>query len=481
MAMYGWPRAGKVAGALATWALLVEAAPAAAASEAADARCQQAATAERRARELERNAEKQQRFSAWKGAGSQGAASRGEGGAPGTATRASIERVRALLPQLREAAVQARHFGMAGMADWFQLVEGELDRASRAAEACLGSPGRCIPPALSCPQPPPLPPVKSAGSAEMTRQIQGSTASNANMVRQKCLSFGDEIRQARAGADPGPATARPGPANLPGGVDFYSRMIQSHRREAARYRAEADGVSGIHGYCLRGPQASQKGRPARTAATPEPLVVDLAATWSASWSTGPRLGASSVPPLPRVPAEDADGAAERRRFLADAGEGVPPWWESFRAARMATLGGTAKETAAWLADRYRLAEASLRDAGRAAKGAWDEANEEVKLKEFVLEKPKALVETVVTTVIEAVPGGKSVVTGYKITSATRDYAADIGQILVDTPRVAALGTPDETRAQVQRAEKAQANFVNAVFVDDALPKWRTTREAPADE
>ena len=142
----------------------------AAANHSADARCQQARSAERLAREIERNGERRALF--LQGAGRE---TKPGGGAEADASSASagawIDGARSLVPQLREASASARHDSgsVPGLGDWFQRLADDLDRAIGALEPCLNAPGRCSPPMLSCPPPPSDPaelrPERRAGPA----------------------------------------------------------------------------------------------------------------------------------------------------------------------------------------------------------------------------------------------------------------------------------------------------------------------------
>ena len=317
----------------------------------------------------------------------EGAAPPPDGGGEAAALRASMKEAatatRAAVPQLREAAAAARHDRgtVPGLGDWFERLAADLERSALALENCAGAPGRCSLLPLPCPAPPPLPAAKARDT--FSRQVQQAYAANAARMRQACLDLGESLRRGHAQAERAAATAAPPfPA---GAVDLYTPRIQALRRDAARHRQEADRLAGVLAYCALGARGRPGGRGPRAAVPldPDPAaprVVDLSATWSRGWTAGGPLGAA-VPPLPVVAAEDAEAGAARRKALADdaAGADGPPWARQAREPRAEEAAGDERgRVAGWLADRW----ASVRDAYR-------EADRQMELTEFLLERPKA--------------------------------------------------------------------------------------------
>lgn len=467
---------GRGGGLLGAWlvAALLAPCPAAAADGAADASCREAAGAERLARELEANRARRARFLS--GAGE--APRTGGAGAAATTRAAAGEAAgatRALVPQLRQAAAAARHDRgiVPGLGDWFERLAGDLERAVHALEGCAGAPGRCTLPALPCPAPPPPPAAR--GRDAFSRQVQQAYAGNAARMRQACLDLGGSLRRWReqaAGAER--ASIAGAPAFPAGAVDLYTPRIVALRRHASRHRQEADRLAGVVAYCALGERAGPAARAPRPAAPagPEPAaprVVDLSATWSVGWTSGRPLGAA-VPPLPVVGAEGEDGAARRKALAADQdGADGPPWAREAREPRAEDGPGEERgRVAGWVSDRWQ----SVRDAYR-------EADRRVELTEFLLERPKALVEEVVTGVVELLPYGKTVTVGYKLLGATRDTAEEVLQIVGEAPAVLAYGSAEAHRALGRRAAKVPVNYLNAVFDDvtGKLPRPRDPGEA----
>lgn len=470
-------RAGRLGAALAVALLLPGAA--AAAGGAVEGRCRAAADAERLARELEANRARRARFLA--GAGAAGAPRAGGGEAPAglAEAREAAAAVRAVVPQLRQAAASARHDRglVPGLGDWFERLAADLDRAALALEGCARTPGRCTLPPLPCPTPPPPPAGK--GRDTFSRQVQQAYASNAARMRQACLDLGESLRRGREqAARASPAPVAEAPAFPPGAVDLYTPRIQALRRDAARLRQEADRLAGVAGACALGASARAIPRGPRPAAdageTPAaPRVVDLSATWSRGWTSGRPLGAS-VPPLPVVSSDEGDAGAARRKALAEdeAGADGPSWAREAREPRAEDAPGEERgRVAGWLSDRWR----SVRDAYR-------EADRQMELTEFLLERPKALVEDVVTELVELLPYGKTVTFGYKLLGATRDTTEEVLQIVGEAPAVLAYGGAEEHRALGRRAAKVPVNFLDAVFdnVTGKFPKPRDPEEASGE-
>ena len=226
-------------------------------------------------------------------------------------------------------------------------------------------------------------------------------------------------------------------------------------------------------YCVVGPRAVAS-RPATKSAAGvgegvEHKAVDLTSTWNREWENGCRLQDSSAP-LPRVASEDAESGAERRREVASRGSpaNTPPWWPPATVRRSEGEGGG---TAGWLGDRWR-----------AAKEAYREADRQVELSEFLLERPKALVLDVVTALVELHPYGKTITTGYKLHGAVKDTSEDVFQIVSEAPSVLVHGGDAEIHALSRRAMKAPVNFLNAVWDDvtSKAPKARDGDEEPGE-
>lgn len=464
-------RLGARLGACLAVALLL---PALAAADGdADARCREAAGADRLARELEANRARRARFLA--GAGAAPAAG-GEATGDRAAAREAAGAARAIVPTLRAAAAAARHDRglVPGLGDWFDRLAADLDRAARALEGCAGAAGRCSLPPLACPTPPPPPAAK--GRDTFSRQVQQTYAANAARMRQACADLGEALRRARERA--GPAGAAGGPPFPAGEVDLYTPRIQALRRDGARHRQEADRLAGVAAYCAGGARARATAGPPRPGAGPAPAstvprVVDLTASWSRAWTPGGRLGAA-VPPLPVVGAEDGEAGAARREALAadEAGADGPSWAREAREPRAEDAPGEERgRVTGWLADRWR----SVRDAYR-------EADRQMELTEFLLERPKALVEDVVTEVVELLPYGKTVTFGYKLLGATKDTTEEVLQIVGEAPAVLAYGGAEEHRSLGRRAAKVPVNFLNAIFdnVTGKFPKPRDPEEASGE-
>ncbi len=195
-------------------------------------------------------------------------------------------------------------------------------------------------------------------------------------------------------------------------------------------------------------------------------MVDLSATWSQGWLAGRPLGAA-VPPLPVVAEEDGEAGAARRRALAadEAGADGPSWAREAREPRAEDAPGEERgRVTGWLADRW----GSVRD-------AYQEADRQMELTEFLLERPKALVEDVVTGVVELLPYGKTVTVGYKLLGATKDTTEEVLQIVGEAPQVLAHGSLEDHRALGRRAAKVPVNFLYAVF-DDVTGKFPRPRD-----
>lgn len=448
----------------------------------ADRLCARAESAEREANDYERKSGERRRFLK-----SGGRVDSGNGTLPAGADSAAVRQsvlarlseVRALLPQLRrgaEAAANDRGI-VPGLSQFFARTESTLSRVLQGADACLDSPRFCSVPSISCPPLPVLPAFHFTGqSADLVRQIRQGYIQSANQLRQACQNLGagivaDVERMKRESPPAGPSPGSPGisPAQPSGDIDLYLRKAENLRREAALSRREADRVSGVKGYCSARPTyrldagtsravvesfraAEQRRKPASDFPI-DAKVIDLKAQWEKQWKTETTLRASGVP-LPKVTVGEGGGSMVDRikdrleeykdsvREYAD--RGGPGWW-------------------------------------RGLKSAYREADEQVELTEFIKSRPKELMKDAVTELVEKSLGayGKTVTTGYKIVSAVKTTADEVGEILTDAPRVIAVGGVDEARDLYGRAERVPLNFLNNLF-DDVTGKFPPPRYGRKD-
>jgi len=460
----------------AAWALLLVAPPARAAGTGqADHLCQAATAAERDALELERNAERRARFLEGAGLPSAGGnVGPGDAVAVSASARAWIEQTKALLPQLREGAANARHDrgAVPGLGDYFARMEDALRRVIPALQACLDAPDRCSPPSLSCPPPPAMPLPAAGGSAEFTRQVQHAYAQGTRAIEKACLDFNGAVRRdleraSRERRAAGAATERA--AGL-GGTDLYQTRIRALRRDAAQHRQEADRLSGVQWYCSARPRPP---RPAPGGGDPGPSpvekVVDLEESWGREWSTGRHLEASAVP-LPQLAVGGGEAGSDRRReeARAEVGAAAPGWWREAQASRAATQEAGSERLHSWW---------------RAQQEAYREADRKMELTEFIESRPLELGKDVVTELVEKLPYGRSVTTGYKILSAVKETSGEVMQIVVDAPRVLARGGAAEAEALQGRADRVPLNLMCNLFDDvvGRFPRPRYSPKAPADE
>ncbi|PJB31498.1 MAG: hypothetical protein CO109_09660 [Deltaproteobacteria bacterium CG_4_9_14_3_um_filter_65_9] len=426
----------------------------------ADVLCAKAEKAEREAKDYERKSEQRQRFLKGKG----GTASRndtlptgGDSAAIRQSVKARLSEVRALLPQLRQgAAAAAQDRGVVpGLSQFFARMESNLSRMLQAADACLDAPQFCSVPSVSCPPVPAMPSFNHTGSAAFIRQVQQSYVQSANQFRQACQNLdagilGDVERLKRESRAAGTMGGLPGiaPPQPFGDTDLYLRRSENLRREASQYRLEADRASGVRGYCgarsyVRMDAKSSRAivesfkaaeRPRKPAAD-FPLdaeVIDLKAEWEKKWNKGTTLKASDVP-LPKLTVgEEGESEDERiRNRLKDYVDDGGPGW--------------------------------LRD----VESAYQEADRQMELTEFIKSRPKELLKDVATEIVEKSLGayGKTVTTGYKIMSAVKTTGDEVGEILTDAPRVLAGGSLEEARELYRRTQRVPLNFMNNVFGD----------------
>lgn len=429
----------------------------------ADRLCERAETAERDAREAERKSAERQRF--LKGAGRldlPGAAAPGPGGntiALRQSIRTQIAQARAILPQIRQGAAAAgQDRGVVpGLSQYFSQMESSIGAALQGIEACLDAPERCSPPSFFCPSPPNIPPfTKNVQSADFIRQIQESYRKAANSAYQACRDLQAEasrdvgrLRQENQGARRDLELPGSGGAQRFGETDLYLRRAESLRREAPQHRLEADRASGLSGYCgarsrsffgaekthalVEGLKAAGKGGGTPgTGLRLDAKVIDLKAEWDRKWNKGTTLGASDVP-LPKLSVGGDGGqtvsgrAKEYAKSYVD--RGGPEWW-------------------------------------RDLKSSYRKADEQMGLTEFILSRPKELAKDVIIEFVEKnCPFGKTLTTGYKILTAVKTTADEVGGIVVDAPRVIAYGSEAEAKALAGRADRAPLNFLNNLFDD----------------
>ena len=435
----------------------------------ADVLCAKAETAERDAKEAERKSEERQRFLKGKG----GIDSRndtlptgGDTAAIRQSAKARLSEVRALLPQLRQgAAAAAQDRGVVpGLSQYFAQMESNLSRMLQAADACLDAPQFCSVPPVSCPPMLAMPVFNNVGSANFVRQVQQSYTQSANQFRQSCQNLnagiiGDIERLKRESRPAGP------PGRLPGiappqpfvDTDLYLRRAENLRREALLSRQEADRLSGVRGYCgarshvrvdaktshavVESLKAAERRRKSEADFPLDAKVIDLKMEWEKKWNKGSTLHASDVP-LPKVTVgEGGESATDRvKDGLKDyADKGGPGW---------------------------------LRD----VKSAYQEADRQMELTEFIKSRPVELAKDVATEIVEKSLGayGKTVTTGYKIMSAVKTTSDEVGEILTDAPRVLAVGSMEEARELYRRTERVPRNFLNNVF-DDITGKFPPER------
>ncbi len=429
----------------------------------ADGLCDKAEKAERDARDAERKSAERQRFLKGKG----GIDLRGDAFQSGDAAairqsvKAGIAQVRAILPQLRQgaaAATQDRGI-VPGLGQYFAQMENNLSRTLQAADACLDAPRSCNVPSISCPPMPGMPVFNNSGSANLIRQIQQSYAQAAETARQACRNLNTEVlgdveRLKRESRSAGAMGGLPGsaPAQPFGETDLYLRRAENLRREASASRQEADRASGVGGYCgarshsFLGEETAhalvEEFKTGGRRRKPEPglrldaKVIDLKEEWDGKWSQGRTLKASDVP-LPKLSVGDGDESAAGRikDFLKDAADqGGPEWW-------------------------------------RRARSAYQEGDEEMGLTEFIRSRPKELAKDIVTEFVENhCPFGKTLTTGYKILTAVKTTADEVGGIVVDAPGVIAYGGEAEAKALAGRADRVPLNFMNGLF-DDVTGKF----------
>ncbi len=441
----------------------------------ADALCAKAEKAEREAKDFERKSEQRQRFLKGKGginslndtaSAASTMAAGGDSAGIKQSVKARLSEVRALLPQLRQAAAAAAQDRgvVPGFSQFFAQMESNLSLMLQAADACLDAPRFCSVPAISCPPVPAMPAVNHSGSANFVRQVQQSYAQSANQLRQACQNLnarvlGDVERLKRESRPAVPTMGLPGiaPAQPFGDTDLYLRRAENLRREASQYRQEADRASGVRGYCgarshvrmdaktahavVESLKAAERRRKPEADFPLGAKVIDLKAEWEKRWNKGTTLKGSDVP-LPEltvgeVGASAADRIKDGLKDYAD--QGGPGWW-------------------------------------RDVKSAYQKGDEQMELTEFIKSRPKELAKDVVTEIVEKSLGayGKTVTTGYKILSAVKTTSDEVGEILTDAPRVLAVGSVDEARELYVRAERVPLNFMNNVF-DDVTGKFPPPR------
>lgn len=444
--------------------------------EKADRLCIRAEKAERDAGEAERKSRERERF--LKGRGNlnlQGdTASRDKSIAIRQSVKAQIAQARAILPQLRQGAASAsRDSGIApGLSQYFSQMENNIIRALQTIETCLDDPEYCSAPSIYCPPPPNIPVYnKRAMSADMIRQIQQSYRQAANMAHQACLNLKDgvsrdieRLRQESQSARMKEGLHRGAEAQRFGETDLYLRRAESLRRQALQHRLEADRVSGIRGYCKARPhpllraekthalieafRASEKQkRKPETGLSPDAAVIDLKAGWNRKWNKGRVLKVPEVPP-PKLQA--GEKGATMLNGIKDYLHEQGPWW--------------------W----YKI------------KSAYQGADEQVELTEFIRSRPKELAKDVVTTLVENSFGsfGRSLTTGYKIIGAVKTTAAEVGEILRDAPGVIVHGSSGDMQELAGRTDRVPLKTMDSLFGDYTgvvpAPRYKYQYERPAE-
>lgn len=432
----------------------------------ADSLCEQAERAERDARDAERKSAERERFLKGKGGLGLSGGTFSSGNATGItqSVRAQVAQARAILPRIRQgvAAANQDRGVVPGLSQYFSQMENSIGTALQAIETCLDSPERCSVPSIYCPSPPNIPVYnKNVTSADLIRKIQESYRQAASAAHQACLSLQVEAsrdlerlkQESRTAAMKDDQRGGAGAQRF-GETDLYLKRAESLKREAAQYRTEADGLSGITGYC-RSRQRSRLGadrthaiieafkagdkqnRKPETGLRLDATAIDLKADWERTWNKGRVLGAPEVP-LPKAEAGQYDETRldKVRDYLSEKG----PWW--------------------W----YK------------AKSLYREADEQVELTEFIKSRPKELVKDVVTELVENSLGsfGKSVTTGYKILGAVKTTSDEVGEILSDAPRVIAFGSGADAKELAGRAGKVPLKLYNEIF-DDVTGKFPPPR------
>ncbi|MDO8738138.1 MAG: hypothetical protein Q7J17_04100 [Candidatus Deferrimicrobium sp.] len=427
----------------------------------ADVLCGKAETAERDAKDAERKSEERQRFLKGKG----GIDSRndtlptgGDTAAIRQSAKARLSEVRALLPQLRQgAAAAAQDRGVVpGFSQFFAQMESNLSRMLQAADACLDAPQFCTVPSVSCPPMPAMPVSQFKGpSANLMRQMQQSYAQSANQFRQSCQNLnagiiGDIERLKRESRPAGP------PGRLPGiappqpfvDTDLYLRRAENLRREASLSRQEADRISGVRGYCgarshirvdaktshavVESFKAAERRRKPEADFPLDAKVIDLKAEWEKKWNKGSTLHASDVP-LPQVTIDEGGETAAGRikdRLKDYVDDGGPGWW-------------------------------------RDVKSAYQEADRQMELTEFIKSRPVELAKDGLKKIMELTIGryGESVVTGYTIQNAVKTTKEDLGGILLDAPGVIVHGSAADAKRLEGRALRVQYDTFNNLMTE----------------
>lgn len=431
----------------------------------ADSLCERAERANRDAREAERKSEEGKRF--LKGAAGNPLQNQTARGSGSTAVRQSIKsriaQVRDLLPQLRQGATASyQDRGVVpGLSQYFDQMERTIRQAIQAMDTCLDAPGSCSMPSFSCPAPPSFPAGTGRGqSADFVRKVQQSYAQAGNMAYQACQNLKNEaageierLRQENRGMTAN--GGQPGSQAQPfGETDLYLKRAESLKREAAQLLSEADRASGISGYCdARRRPSAETGRPGDlvdafkanekterntdTGLSYTATVVDLKSAWDQKWNKGKTLHASEVP-LPKLSTDDR-GEALLKPADESADDAGPGWW-----ARTKT--------------------------------AYQRADEQMELTEFIKSRPKELVKDVVKELIELNLGsvGKTLTTGYTILSAVKTTSDEVGEIMTDAPQVIATGSADDARELSARADRVPLSFLNNLF-DDVTGKFPPPR------
>ena len=440
-------------------------------TERSDLLCGKAEKAERDAKDAERKSEERQRFLKGKGGipPAANALPSGNTAAIRQSVKVQIAQVRAILPQIRQgvAAASQDKGVVPGLSQYFSQLESTITRTLQAVDTCLDAPQSCVVPSISCPTPPNMPSFgyMSSSSANLVRQIQQSYAQAANEARQACQNLnvgvmGEVERFKRESRAAGMKTELPGSAQAQriGETDLYLRRAESLKREALQFRQEADRASGVRGYCSGGRSHIQAGsahprppaeavkadgtrdRTHETGLRLDATVVDLKAGWEGKWGHGTSLDASDVP-LPKLAV--GNGGRFFGPLLADAATSV--------------------------ADKAK-------SAADTATSTYKQADEQVELTEFIKSRPKELLTDVATEIVENSFGGfgKSLTTGYKILSAVKSTADEVGEIITDAPMVIARGSVEDARELYGRTERVPLNFLNSLF-DDVTGKFPPPR------
>lgn len=424
--------------------------------------CSKAEAVEREAKEAERKSAERQRFLKNKGGTPPGNATlpADDSAAIRQAVKAKIAQVRAILPQLRQgAAASVQDRGVVpGLGQYFTQMESNINRMLQVVDACLDTPEHCTISPISCPSPPVMPALNNVGSAAMIRQIQQSYAQAANAAHKACLNLNGEIigevkrlKQEARGAATKEGFSVGSKAQQFGDVDLYLKRVESLRREATQYRQEADRISGVSGYCggrrhsrmdtdtAHALVAAFKGgdKLEKTTDPGLPLdakVIDLKAGWGSKWDKGKSLRTSDVP-LPKLSLGEA-GETAPDWDAASSDDNGPSWWDK-------------------------------------QKSAYKKADEEMALTEFFTSRPEQMAKFVAKEVVKLRFGGfgESLVNAYTILDAVKTTSDEVGQILVDAPKVIAHGSVSDARELADRADRAPLNLLNSVFDDvaDWLP------------